>query len=212
MTETLEALIRQLENNIPYQAMDEDEIRRRAQERYQSAYDGQREVAQRNYEANDAALARELQGLSQTYEERRAQTAAQTAATYAQTDRHALSRGMQRSSYNEASLANIRMAGDEALNALTKERAQQENALNTQRLQLGKDLQDTLGKLETQRKADELAYADELTEREYQREKDSQNTYRELAMQLYEYRRQQEKDEQEQARWQAEFNARYGAK
>ena len=210
MTQTLEQLIGEMEKQQPYQPLSEEAIRTQAQQRYQSVYDQKRLDAQQAYETSDAALARELSGLQKTYDAQRQNAAAQTKDTYSQTDRHALSRGMQRSSYNEANLTGIRLAGDAAQRAIDEEQAAQEKDIGQQRTLLSRQLAQTVSSLNASQKNDELAYADELTRQERERAQENQNSFRELAMQLYEYQHQLEQEAQEQERWQAEFRARYG--
>lgn len=210
MASTLESLMAQLQGNEVYKPLTEEEIRRQASQRYQSVYDQKRLSAQQTYENDDAALARELSGLQKSYDAQRASSAAQTRSTYSQADRHALSRGMQRSSFNEATLANIDLAGDHALRAIDQEQTDREADIGQQRTQLSTQLSQTLKQLDADQQKDELAYMDELTAREYDRSVSSRNTYNQLAMQLYEYQHQLEQEAAEQARWQAEFNAKYG--
>ena len=210
MAQTLENLIAQLEGEKPYKALSEDEIRKQAQTRYQSEYGQKHLEAQQSYETSDAALARELSGLQANYDSRRAVAKKQTDDAYSQTDRHSLSRGMQRSSYNEANLTNVLLAGQAEQHAIAREQTQQEADIAQRRTQLADQLAQTLRQLDNNRQSDEQAYIDELTEREYQREQQSRAKRDELTMQLYEYRRQLEKEAQEQSRWLAEFNAKYG--
>ncbi len=210
MAATLENLISQLESYQPYKALSDEEIRDQASRRYQSLYDQKRLSAQQAYESDDAALARELSGLQKSYDAQRASSAAQTRSTYSQADRHALSRGMQRSSFNEATLANIDQAGDQAIRAIDQAQLDHETEIGEKRTGLSQQLSQTMKQLEADQRSDELAYADELTAREYERSVASQNTYRELALQLYEYQHELEQEAAEQARWQAEFNAKYG--
>ena len=63
MATTLETLISQLVNNQHYTPLTQEEIQKQASRRYQSVYDQKRQNAQQTYEADDAALARELSGL-----------------------------------------------------------------------------------------------------------------------------------------------------
>ncbi len=210
MAQTLENLIAQLESEKPYKALSEDDIRKQAQNRYQSEYGQKRLEAQQSFETSDAALARELSGLQASYDSRRASAQKQTNDAYSQADRHSLSRGMQRSSYNEANLTNVLLAGQAEQHAIDREQTQKEADVAEKRTQLSTQLAQTLRQLDSDRQSDEQAYIDELTEREYQREQDSRANRDALTMQLYEYRRQLEKDAQEQSRWVAEFNAKYG--
>lgn len=210
MAATLESLISQLGSYQPYKPMTDEEIRTQAAQRYQSVYDQKRLSAQQAYESDDATLARELSGLQKSYDAQRASSQAQTRSTYSQADRHSLSRGMQRSSFNEATLANIDLAGDQALRGIDQAQTAHEQQIGEKRTERSAQLSQTLRQLDTDQQRDELAYADELAAREYDRAVNSQNTYRDLAMQIYEYQHELEKEAAEQARWQAEFNARYG--
>ena len=210
MTKALEQLIGEMEKQKPYQPLSGEAIRTQAQNRYQSVYDQKRLDARQAYETGDAALARELSGLQKTYDEQRRAAAAQTKDTYSQADRHALSRGMQRSSYNEANLTGICLAGDAAQRDIDEAQAQQESAIGEKRTLLSQQLAQTISSLNAAQKNDELSYTDELTKQERQREQESQSSFRQLALQLYEYQHQLEQEAEEQARWQAEFRAKYG--
>ncbi len=136
MTKALEQLIGEMEKQKPYQPLSGEAIRTQAENRYQSVYDQKRLDARQAYETGDAALARELSGLQKTYDEQRRAAAVQTKDAYSQADRHALSRGMQRSSYNEANLTGIRLAGDAAQHAIDEDQAQQEKNIGEKRTQL----------------------------------------------------------------------------
>lgn len=210
MATTLDTLISQLENFQHYKPLTQEEIQQQASRRYQSVYDQKRLSAQQTYETDDAALARELSGLQDSYDAQRQSAAAQNRNTYSQADRHSLSRGMQRSSFNEGTLANISLAGDAAQRAIDQEQAGREADIGQQRTLLSSQLSRTLDQLNTDQRNDELAYADELAAREHERLMENQNAYTQLAMQLYEYQHQLEQEAAAQAQWQAEFNARYG--
>lgn len=211
MPQTLENLIASLQGTKSYTPLSQEEIRRQAQQRYQSVYDQKRLNAQQEYETNDAALARELSGLQKNYDEQRLSAAAQTRDTYSQADRHALSRGMQRSSYNESTLAGISLAGSENQRGIDEAQGEHEKQIGEKRTLLSGQLSQTLRQLETDRQNDELAYMDELTAREYDRAAASREAADQLALQLYEYQHQLEQEAAEQARWQAEFDAKYGS-
>ena len=209
MASTLENLIAQLQDHEIYQPLTEEEIQKQAAQRYQSMYDQKRMTAQQTYEADDAALARELSDLQKSYDAQRTSSAAQTRNTYSQADRHALSRGMQRSSFNESTLANIDLAGNAALRGIDQAQTEHETQIGEKRTLLSAQLSQTLRQLDADQQSDVLAYADELAAREYERSVNSLNTANQLAMKLYEYQHELEREAAEQARWQAEFNARY---
>ena len=67
------------------------------------------------------ARTRLWQSLDYAYGDQRRKSDEQYAQAYSQADRQALSRGMQRSSYNAQTLANLRQKGIEANNNITSE-------------------------------------------------------------------------------------------
>ena len=211
MAATLEALIAQLNETRPYQAMTQEQIKTEATQRYQSLYDQKRLSAQQSYETSDAALVRQLDGLASSYDRQRDESRAQTRRTYAQANRQALSRGMQRSSYNNASLANINLAGDEALSAISRAQTAQEGDIGQQRTLLSQQLAQQLRQYDADQLNDVLAYMDTLEAREYERSTQSLNARNELAMKIYEYQHELEQEAIEQARWEAEFKAKYSS-
>lgn len=210
MSSTLEELIAKLNAYTPYQAMTQQEMEAAAQRRYQAVYDQKRLSAQQAWESSDQALSRELSALQLSYDRQRASAKAHNEQTYREADRRALSRGMQRSSYNSANLSGIRLAGGEALAAIDREQTQDEDELAQKRTLLSTQLAQELSGYDVQQRSEEMSYLDELQAREYERTVQSQQTASELAMKIYEYQHQLEVEAAEQARWQAEFNAKYG--
>ena len=209
MAETLEALIAKLSQTTPYQALTQEEMRAQAAQRYQSVYDQKRLSAQQDYERSDAALLRQMDALQSAYDRQRENSRAENRRTYSEVGRHALSRGMQRSSYNEATLSNIHLAGDAALEEIDRQQTEAEGQVEAERVRLSDQLGQLLKQYETDQLNDELAYVDELEAREYDRATASLNTQNELAMKIYEYQHQLEQEAVEQARWEAEFRAKY---
>lgn len=209
MATTLEALIAKLSQTTPYKALTQAQMKEQAARRYQSVYDQKRLSAQQEYETSDAALLRQLDTLQASYDRRRDESRAQNRYTYSEADRHALSRGMQRSSYNEGTLANIRLAGEAALQEIGRQQTEAEDSLAAERTQLSQQLSQLLKQYDTDQLNDELAYMDELAAREYDRVTASANTQNELAMKIYEYQHELEQEALEQARWEAEFRAKY---
>ncbi len=211
MASTLEALIQKLSQTGSYTPLTDEEMRQQAQTRYQSAYDEKRLSARQAYETSDQALLRELERLSGLYDAQRAQRDQQYRAASAQADRHALTRGMQRSSYNGATLSNIRLAGEGARAALDREQAQAQGDVGEKRTLLSTQLAQQLKQYDLSQQSDILSYIDQLEAREHDRLTKSQQQQNDIAMKLYEYQHQLEQEAAEQARWQAEFNATYGS-
>ena len=208
---SLDDLITKLEkNSTVYTPLTQGEMQQQAENRYKSTYDQKKLGAQQAWETSDQALAQQLAGLQATYDKQRQQSAENYRQTYSQADRQALSRGMQRSSYNNATLANINLKGAEAQQAINATQAAQEKNIGQQRPLLTQQLAQQMRQYNESQQADILAYLDELEAREYDRGVDSKNIQNQLAMQLYEYQFQKEEADREQSRWEAEFNAKYG--
>lgn len=212
MAYTLEDLIAQLnQSQTAYTPLTQEEMELQARNRYQSDYDQKRLSARQTYETSDAALLRELSGLQASYDRERAQSAADYRALYAQTDRQALSRGMQRSSYNNATLANVGLQAEAAQQEISGRQTAQESGINEQRSLLSQQLGQTLQSYDAGQRSDILSYIDQLEAREYDRMTQRTSEQNKLLMQLYEYQHQLEQEAAEQARWQKEFDAKYGA-
>ena len=210
MSSKLNELIAKLNQTAAYTGLTADQIQEQANRRYQSVYDQKRLSAQQSYETGDAALARELASLQASYDQQREESKAATRQTYSQADRQALSRGMQRSSYNSATLANIDLAGDEALQEIGEAQTKEEGDIGQQRTQLSQQLARQLSQYDADQMNDVLSYMDELEAREFDRVTASRNTMNDLAMKIYEYQHQLEQEAIEQKRWEMEFEAKYG--
>jgi len=163
-----------------------------AMQRYQSVYDQKRLTAKQSYETTDASLARELAGLKKTYDDQRRQSAADTAQAYSQADRQALSRGMQRSSYNGATLGNISLAGVADQRRIDENQTQHESDIAQQRTLLTAQLAQQLKQYDADQQSDALAYADELRREQQQYQLQMQQ----MGMEYY--------------MWKSEFDAKYG--
>ena len=207
----LEDLIATLNsNNTAYTGKTDAELRQEAENMYAAAYDQYRFDAQQKYNTSDLALQQQMAGLQATYDRQREQSAENYRQNYAQADRQALSRGMQRSSYNNATLANINLAGSKAQDYINETQAAQEKNIGEQRALLSQQLASQLEQYSKAEQQEILAYVDQLKNREYDRLTASMNTQNQLAMQIYEYQFQKEQADLEQSRWAAEFNAQYG--
>lgn len=168
---------------------------------YQAAYEAQRLAAQQTHDESQLLLDQQLSGLAATYDQQREQSRENYAQAYSQADRQSLSRGMQRSSYTGATLANINLAGNEAQQAINDTQAQQTGNLQEQKTLYGRQLQQTLESLTKQQQADILAKADELKKRQ-----------EELQLQQQQISLQEQQMAMEYEMWLQEFNAKYGNK
>lgn len=209
---SLDDLIKKLEANNAqrYTPLTADQIRQQAATRYDGMYGQKRLSAQQQYDLSDQALSQQLAGLDDQYKKQLEQSAKNYEGAYRTADRQSLGRGMQRSSYNSATLANINLQGAEAQQAIRDTQAAQAKSIGEQRALLKNQLGDTLANLDAAQQSDILAYIDELEAREYDRLRDDTAMQNEIAMNLYQYQFQKEQADREQANWQAQFDAQYG--
>lgn len=209
---TLEELIAQLnsQNANTYTPLTAEQIQQQAQTRYEGTYGQKKLSAQQAYETSDQALAQQLAGLQATYDKQREQSRENYAQAASQADRQALGRGMQRSSYNNATISNINLKGAKAQQEISDTQAAQTANLNEQRALLAKQLAAQNAQYDAAMQSDMLAYQDELEAREYERLLADSQYRNQLAMQLYEYQFQKDQAKLEQERWEAEFDAAYG--
>ena len=212
MATTLDKLLEQMnaQSSSAYTPLTDEQIKQKAQTRYDGTYGQQKLSAQQQYESNDQALAQQLAGLDADYQKQLEQSAKNFEGTYRAADRQMLGRGMQRSSYGSATLANINLEGAKAQQAIRDNQAAQAANIGEKRALLNQQLNATLAQLDAARQSDELAYMDELEAREYDRLMNDTQYRNQLAMQLYEYQFQKEQADLEQQRWQAEYDAAYG--
>lgn len=209
---TLDELIKKLEANstAAYTPLTQQQMQQQANNRYSDVYDQKRLSAQQQYDTADQALAQQLAGLDATYDKQREQSRKNYESAYRTADRQALGRGMQRSSYNNATLANINLKGNEAQQAINDTQAAQAKNIGEQRKLLSQQLSDTLAGLDAAQQSDMLAYLDELEAREYDRTTADVANRNNLAMQLYQYQFQKEQADQAQRNWEQTFQANYG--
>lgn len=168
---------------------------------YQSAYEAQRNAAQQTHDESQLLLDQQLSEMVKQYDQQREQSRENYAQAYAQADRQSLSRGMQRSSYNNATLGNISIAGNEAQQAISDTQARQANNLNEQKTLYGRQLQQTLESLTKQQQSDVLAKVDALKREQEQ-----------LNIQKEQLNLQQQQMQMEYDMWLQEFNQKYGNK
>ena len=212
MATTLDELIATLQKNQgnSYQPLTSEEIQQKAVNRYSSLYDQKRNDLQNEYEQNKSALNQQLAGLQQSYDKEREATAENYRKTASQTDRYSLSRGMQRSSYNNATIANIGLKGNKALGDIDAAQRTAEGNIGEQKKLLEQQYIRQQNQYNQNQANDILAYIDELEAREYERGQNDSNLRNQLALQLYNYQFQREQAAQDQANWQAQFDAQYG--
>ena len=99
--------------------------------------------------------------------------------------RQSLSRGMQRSSYNNATLANIDLAGEKALAQIAQNQTNDVNSVNSQISQLQQQLQQNISSANSSFENSVLAKLAELQADQYSKQQTAQATNNDILMQLY---------------------------
>ena len=171
--------------NTAYTPLTEQQIAQKAQNRYQGIYDQNRLSAQQTYDAEKLARDQALQTQLDQYALQMDQSRRNYQQAQADAVRSALGRGMQRSSYIGATVGNIGVKGNEAQQAIlqnpqgtVKNYAAQQQLAQTQ-------LAQQLAQYDKAQLADQLAYQDELEDREYQRGQQAADRTAQLAGDIY---------------------------
>lgn len=191
--------------NPGYTPKTPEQIRQQAEGEYQSYYDQLRLSAQQQQQQSDLALQQQREGLQDTYDKQREDSAKQYRLAYSQTDRAMLGRGMQRSSYAAQTLANLLQEGAEAQQDIGDQQAAAEGNIDAQRTQLAQQLAAQLGQYDAAQQADILARIRELEDQEYDRSQAQQANQNNLALQIWQALYQGERDKVADQQWQLQF-------
>ena len=157
-----------------YTARSDDELRRLAEQQYQSYYDQLRTAAKQKQERESLALENQRTGIQRSYEKKREASDKAYRQAYSQADRETLRRGMQRSSYAAQRLANVNQEGIEANQNIWDEQRAAEGNLDAQIAQLSGQLADTLAGYDANQAADVLKRYNELQAEEYDRAREAE--------------------------------------
>lgn len=194
-------------NSAPgYTAKTEEQIRKQAADEYKGYYDALRQGAQHAFDRSDLALQQQKEGLQQSYDKQRDQSAKNYRQAYSQADRQMLSRGMQRSSYGAQTLSNIDLEGAEAQQDINDAQTAAESNIDAQRAQLAGQLADQLAQYGASEQADIMARIRELQDQEYDRGLTAQNRQDSIALQLYQLMYQEGRDKVSDSQWQKQFD------
>lgn len=161
------------------------ELRSQAETMYKNQRDQAILSAQQSHDSSVAALNSQLAALDTSYARQAEQQKQATAASRANADRQSLSRGMQRSSYNNATLANIDLAGEKALAQIAQNKTNDENSVNSQISQLQQQLQQNISSANSSFENSVLAKLAELQADQYSKQQTAQDTNNDILMQLY---------------------------
>lgn len=191
--------------SIQYTPKTDEQIKAQAEGEYKSYYDQLRLAAQQQKDASDLALQQRREGLKATYDKQREQSARDYASAYSSADRLALSRGMQRSSYNSQTLANINTKSAEAQQSISDQQAAAEGDIDEQRTLLAQQLAQQLSQYTASQAADVLNRIRELEDQEYQRATEAQQYNNSLVQQIYQLIYQEQRDTIADQQWEREF-------
>lgn len=200
----LQELLSQLQSPS-YTPKTNEEIKTQAEGEYQSYYDQLRLAAQQQKDTADLALQQQRDTLQGTYDKQREQSEKAYGDAYSAADRHALSRGMQRSSYNAQTLSNIDLESAEARQALYDQQTAAEGAIDTQRTHLASQLAQQISQYSASQAADVLNRMRALEDQEYERSAASQQYQNSLSQQIYEMIYREQRDSVADQQWQQEF-------
>lgn len=203
-SKSLQELQKQLQS-IQYTPKTDEQIKAQAESEYQSYYDQLRLAAQQQKDTSDLALQQRKEGLQATYDKQREQSAREYAQAYSSADRLALSRGMQRSSYNSQTLSNINLRAAEAQQSISDQQASAEGDIDEQRTLLAQQLAQQLSQYTASQAADVLNRIRELEEQEYDRSTAAQQYNNSLAQQIYQLIYQEQRDSIADQQWEREF-------
>lgn len=161
------------------------ELRAQAETMYKNQRDQAILSAQQSHDSSVAALNSQLAALDTAYARQAEQQKHATAMSRANADRQSLSRGMQRSSYNNATLANIDLAGEKALAQIAQNQTNDVNSVNSQISQLQQQLQQNISSANSSFENSVLAKLAELQADQYSKQQTAQATNNDILMQLY---------------------------
>lgn len=171
--------------NTAYTPLTEQQIADKAKNRYQAIYDQNRLSAQQTYDADKLAREQALATQMEQYALQMDQSRRNYQQAQADAVRSALGRGMQRSSYIGATVGNIGVKGNEAQQAILKNQQGTVKNYAAQQQLAATQLANQLAQYDKAQLADQLAYQDELEDREYQRGQTAADRTAQLAGDIY---------------------------
>lgn len=157
-----------------YTKRSDDELRKLAEQQYQSYYDQLRTAARQKQERESLALENQRSGIQTAYQKQRDESDRSYRQAYSQADRETLRRGMQRSSYAAQRLANVEQEGIRASQNIWDQQRAAEGNLDAQIAQLSGQLADTLAGYDANQAADVLKRYNELQDEEYNRAREAE--------------------------------------
>ena len=178
-----------------------EQIKAQAEGEYQCYYDQLRLAAQQAQAQSDLRLAQQASSLQAAYDTQREESQRQYQRAYSQADRQLLSRGMQRSSYGNSTLANINTESSRAQDKIYQAQIAAQSNIEEQRTQLQQQLARQMSQYTASQQADIMKRSKELEDIEYNRQVDAWKSQMSLEQMLYQAARQQERDAVADQQW-----------
>jgi hypothetical protein len=170
---------------MAYTPRTDEERRRQSESLYQAQLEQGLLSAQQNYDTSSLALQNQLNGLNTSAQRQIEAQRENTQRSISAADRQALSRGMQRSSYNNATLANIRLKGNEAEQQIEQNRTDTENSIAAQQALLAQQLAQNQASARSQFEANVTANMVKMADEDYQRQVAAEQNNTATQLQLY---------------------------
>lgn len=140
----------------------EEELREAAARAVGSLYNQKELSAKQQYEQTSGSLKSQLDSLGATYSRQREDAQKNTRLAASTADQRALSRGMGRSSYNEATVGNIQNEGNKLVDYINTAQTNASNDVNSRIALASQQLGEILYAYQVDRETDILGRMDEL--------------------------------------------------
>lgn len=190
-------------SKLSYTPRTEAQRREQSESLYRNQLEQALLSAQQQYDTSDLALANQLVGLDTATARQIEAQRQNTAQAISQADRRALSRGMQRSTYNNSVLANLQLKGNEAEAQIQQNRTDTENQVAAQRALLASQLAQNQTAAQSQFQNSVIASMQQMEDQDYQRQLAADQFNSNTQLQLY----QAQQTDAQRAQQQAQFEA-----
>lgn len=188
---------------LSYNPRTEQQRREQSENLYRNQLNQALLSAQQQYDTSDLALQQRLTGL-ETATQRQIEAQRQnTANAISAADRRALSRGMQRSTYNNSVLANLQSKGNEAEAQIRQNQTDQEDAVAAQRALLAQQLAQNQSSAQSQFQNNVISSMQQMEDQDYQRGLAADQFNSNTQLQLYQAQQQDAQRAQQQAQFEA---------
>lgn len=188
---------------LSYTPRTEEQRRQQSEAFYRNQLNSALLSAQQQYDTADLALANQLNGLNTAATRQINAQRENTRNAISQAGRQALSRGMQRSSYNLSRMANIQLKGNEAEAQIQQSRTDMENSIAAQRALLASQFAQNRTAAQAAYENSVLSRMLEMEDQDYQRQLAADQFNSNTQLQLYQAQQQDAQRWQQQLQFEA---------